>query len=306
MALSRTSSDPRLHDAAARIVKSLGAAWKPSGVMCRCPAHDDRGPSLSVRVGERSILFKCFAGCTPIDVMRALRTDRQAIPIAGAEAELMEVDGRERQLVGRVRSLWRAAHPIIDTPASIYAVKRGFSGSHSALRYHDHVPLGRGADVGFRPALLAALEADAGVIALERLFLDPSTGLPVDDLDPPKRLLGRPLGAAVRFGAATNVLGLAEGWETAWSAHLLLGIPVWAALGSDRLPLVTIPERVEHLILLPDDDPPGRRCARRARQAHARPGLVIETRFPGDGFNDWNDRHRAEGREGGRWLEQAA
>lgn len=306
MALSRTSADPRLHAAAARIVKSLGGAWKPSGAMCRCPAHDDHGPSLSVRVGERSLLFKCFAGCSATNVMRALRSDRRSIPTADAETELIRGDGRERRLAGRIRSLWKEARPIAGTPADIYIARRGFTGSHSSLRYHENVPLGRGTDVRFRPALLAALEADVGVIALERMFLDPRTGFPAEDLDPPKLMLGRPLGAAVRFGAATNVLGLAEGWETAWSAHVLLGIPVWAALGSDRLPLVTIPERVEHLILLPDDDPPGRQCARQARQTHARPNLVIETRFPGGGFNDWNDRHRAEGREGGRWLGQVA
>jgi len=304
MALSRTSADPRLHAAAASIVKSLGGEWKPSGAMCRCPAHDDHHPSLSVRVGERGILFKCFAGCSTLDVIRALRGDRQRIP--SGEGDCTMPDGRGRQLTGRIRRLWKEATAIPDTPVASYLAQRGFAGPHPSLRYHSRVPYGRGETVRYRPALLAAIECDTGVIALERLFLDPRTGLPVADLDPPKRFLGRPLGGAVRFGAATNVLGLAEGWETAWSAHILLGIPVWAALGSDRLPLVTIPERVEHLLLLPDDDPPGRRCARRARQAHARQGLVIETQFPGGGFNDWNDRHRAEGREGGRWLGQAA
>ena len=306
MALSRTSADPRLHAAAARIVKSLGGEWKPSGVMCRCPAHNDRKPSLSVRVGERSILFRCFAGCSTIDVIRALRAGRQPIPTADAEAELGHADGRERQLAGRIRSLWKEARPITDTPASLYAAMRGFTGPHSALRYHDGVPLGRGADVCFRPALLAALEADVGVIAVERLFVDPHTGLPANDLDPPKLLLGRPLGASVRFGAATNILGLAEGWETAWSAHILLGIPVWASLGADRLPLVTVPERVEHLILLPDHDAAGDHGARRANEVHARPGRTIETLFPDGGFNDWNDRYRSEGGGGRSWMSQVA
>src|SRR3546814_11824591 len=43
--------------------------------MCCCPAHDDRTPSLSVRVGETRLLFKCFAGCDISDVLRALRRD---------------------------------------------------------------------------------------------------------------------------------------------------------------------------------------------------------------------------------------
>lgn len=300
MALSRTSADPRLHAAAASIVKSLGGTWKPSGAMCRCPAHDDRRPSLSVRVGEHSILFKCFAGCSTIDVIRALRSDRRPIPKADVEAERVGGDARDSKLVGRIRSLWKEARPVTDMPASAYMATRGFSGPHSALRYHDHVPLGRGADVRFRPALLAAVEADTGVIALERLFLDRGTGLLATDLDPPKLMLGRPHGGTVRFGAATDVLGLAEGWETAWSAHLLLGIPVWAALGADRFPMVTVPERVEHLFLLHDNDPPGRHGAARAKQAHARDGRSIETLPPPRGFNDWNDLYRAE--EGGREM----
>lgn len=306
MALSRTSADPRLHAAAARIVKSLGGEWKPSGAMCRCPAHDDRSPSLSVRVGERSILFKCFAGCSAIDIIRALRSERKSIPSADAQFQSTLGDSGERRLGGRIRSLWKEACPVADTPARGYLLSRGFDRAHPALRYHERVPLGRKDNVRFRPALLAALEADEGIIALERLFLDPRIGLPVRDLDPPKRMLGRPHGATVRFGAATRVLGLAEGWETAWSAHIRLGIPVWATLGADRLPLVTVPERVEHLILLHDNDDPGRCGARQARQTHARPGRLIEALLPDGGFNDWNDLHRSEGRGGGRWMRKVA
>lgn len=39
----------------------------------RCPAHDDRSPSLSIREGEDGrILIHCFAGCTVEQVCTAL------------------------------------------------------------------------------------------------------------------------------------------------------------------------------------------------------------------------------------------
>jgi hypothetical protein len=41
--------------------------------LARCPAHDDRHPSLSVREadGER-VLLKCWSGCTAADVLAAV------------------------------------------------------------------------------------------------------------------------------------------------------------------------------------------------------------------------------------------
>jgi hypothetical protein len=39
------------------IVEALGGIWRGTRGECRCPAHNDHGPSLSVRLGERAILF---------------------------------------------------------------------------------------------------------------------------------------------------------------------------------------------------------------------------------------------------------
>ena len=49
------------------------------GWTARCPAHDDRSPSLSLRAGERAILLKCFAGCPVVDICRALGIEIQEL-----------------------------------------------------------------------------------------------------------------------------------------------------------------------------------------------------------------------------------
>lgn len=44
--------------------------------MARCPAHDDRGPSLSIKdVGDGRTLIHCFAGCGAVDVLDAIGMD---------------------------------------------------------------------------------------------------------------------------------------------------------------------------------------------------------------------------------------
>ena len=44
----------------------------PDRWMARCPAHDDRRPSLSVQVADDRILIHCFAGCSPQEIVEAL------------------------------------------------------------------------------------------------------------------------------------------------------------------------------------------------------------------------------------------
>lgn len=50
------------------MVRSSGRGWR-----ARCPAHEDRTPSLHIREGERGVLVKCFAGCTVEEICAALK-----------------------------------------------------------------------------------------------------------------------------------------------------------------------------------------------------------------------------------------
>lgn len=56
------------------IAKALGGRKAGSGWTARCPAHDDRTPSLSIRDAEdNKVLVRCHAGCDQERVITALR-----------------------------------------------------------------------------------------------------------------------------------------------------------------------------------------------------------------------------------------
>ena len=300
-----SNSDLEIH--AADLVKRLGGTWSPSGATCLCPAHDDRTPSLSVRVGEKALLFKCFAGCDTVDVIRAIRRLDRNVVLDGHSPELPSHAALSPEwLRRRALDLWDNARPLRGTPADHYLRRRAITLLAPALRYHQQTPLGRGKLAAFRPAMIAALHERQHFVALQRTFLDPREPRRARDLANPRRMLGRPGRGAVMLAPATDTLGLAEGIETALSAILLLDIPVWATLGNERLPHIAIPDTVTRLILLPDNDRGGRIGAAKAMEAYARPGRTIEVLWPPQGFNDWNDVLRAEGKGVEDWMRQAA
>ena len=256
--------------------------------MCCCPAHDDRTPSLSVRVGDRSLLFKCFAGCTGLEVMRAIRRLDFDVPVDNDAAARPPThsDLAKRE---RIRTIWQESRAAVGTPVATYLESRGIRHLSPALRFHLRTPLGKRPNVSFRPAMIAAIQDDDGVSAIQRTFFDRRGPWLAEDLAKAKLSLGRPLTGAVRLYRATRRLGLAEGIETAESAAILLDIPVWATLGNERLARVGIPDFVDDLILLPDNDHGGRLAVKQALAAYRRPGRSIRTIWPWRGLNDWNE-----------------
>lgn len=295
----QTGSEPmtnviELEDAGRRIVEALKGHWRKGGGMCRCPAHNDHDPSLSVRVGRKTLLFTCFAGCDRVDILRAIRDarilDTDYVPTVEADGNANDApDNATLWRRQRALEIWDRARPLPGTPAQHYLQERGLPGYNAELRYLARTPIGTDRGLRYRPALIAAVREDRSLVAVQRNFLDIAIPAKARDLENPKMALGMPGSGAVRLMPAGDTLGIAEGIETSWSASLLLGIPVWAALGSERFGQVAIPDRVTTLIVLPDPGKAGRRADALARDAHARPGRAIETLWPGRGRDDWND-----------------
>ena len=69
-----------LESTARRLCESRGGRWSDTKGMARCPAHDDRTPSLGVILGRHAILLHCFAGCDQASVIQALKRDGMATP----------------------------------------------------------------------------------------------------------------------------------------------------------------------------------------------------------------------------------
>ncbi len=265
------------------LVERLGGRWTPAGGMCRCPAHDDRTPSLSVRPGRSRLLLHCFAGCEASDVLQALEARHLLDPAAAAQDEAH--DRRpDRSHHGAALRVWESARSIHGTPAADYLAARGLEMHSPELRFHPRTPHGPQPLTRYRPALIAAVRDESGLVAIHRTFIDPrAPGRAAD-----RGGLGRFGSGAVRLGGIAPRLGLAEGVETALSATALFGIPCWATLGTERFALVALPGAIEQLHLFLDHDTGGRRAEALAREAFAHLPQ-IEAHYPERPGDDWND-----------------
>ncbi len=273
---------------AKNIVEKLGGIWRGSRGECLCPAHDDSSPSLSVRLGDTAILFHCFAGCTPVEVMKALERNRLHDRTA---MEMPEVKSKRDMGALAVR-LWKASVPIAGTLAEEYLLARGLSPPYSkALRFNPATILGSGPTKRIMPAMIAAAENDIGVTAVQRTFLDPEDVLR-KPIPKPKVSLGLIGSAAIRLAPATDELGLAEGIEDALSAMEWFGTPTWALGGVERLAFVAIPERVRRVIVYADRGRAAERLLEKARDHLTANGRELIPRLP-QHHDDWNDAWRA-------------
>lgn len=270
-------SNPPTSDLRA-LVARLGGKWSGNTAMCHCPTHADRTPSLAIRQGDRGILLTCHAGCDATDVLRALRKIANLPRIGPAQLVSRQVRQPSASL-----AIWHAGREIEGTLAERYVREvRNIWAPLEDLRYHPRCPRGQGRLVQFEPALLVAMRKAGKIVAIQRIFLDPTArGYTA------KLVLGQAIGAAWTNGPPGRTIGICEGFETAAAYTSLTGIQAWATMGAKRFHQVEIPAAVETVVLLADNDPEGQRAQRRAVEAYARPGLTLETEWPPGRMNDW-------------------
>ncbi len=195
---------------------------------------------------------------------------------------------------GRMLALLRSSCAVADcSPVVRYLASRHLwplSEGHS-LRAHVAVDYwNEGQRVGRFPALLAPVVDRDGVLAsLHVTYLD-GQGRKLSDHEP-RKLLGKLNGheaCAVRLMPAGETLGIAEGIETALSASVLHGVPVWAALNTALLAKFEPPPAVARIVIFADRDAPGLEAAISLRE-RLDGRCTVETRIPGSLAKDWND-----------------
>ena len=254
------------------ITKALGGRWCGSYGLARCPAHDDREPSLKIRDDERKldgIDVHCFASCDWQDVKAELRRQRllddfdpQSRPslksLAGernsAPAHQFEnSDDAERRVEAALR-LWQHSVPLPDTLGWRYFTER------------------RGLHIGTLGDLSHALRWHAGTLAVMGLMTDPSSNEPTgvhrtflaeDGTKRERKMLGHQ--GVIRLSPDEDVtlgLGIVEGVEDGLAVLLSGWAPIWVATsagGIERFPVLV---GIEALTIFADDGKAGMEAAR--------------------------------------------
>ena len=277
------------------IAKALGGRKTGRGWTARCPAHDDRTPSLSIRdVDKNKVLVCCHAGCEQKHVISALRgrglwvescprsspwTPRRT-PVERAP----DRDDARRTTIAR--AIWESAMPAPGTPVVTYLASRGIHLAPKALRFHPGLkhPVG-----GFWPTMVALVTngIDGTPLAIHRTFLTRDGGRKAP-VDPQKMMLGPCRGGAVRLADPGEVLMVGEGIETCLAAMQASGRPAWAALSTSGLRALDLPMDVRDVIVLADGDEAGEAAARDCALRWKRQGRRVRIARPPRGM-DFND-----------------
>src|SRR5262245_31388130 len=187
------------------IAKTLGGRKAGAGWMARCPAHEDREPSLSIADGDNGkVLVRCHAGCEQHRVIAALRgrgvwdaAEQRPIRLLGkADREPPPDPGSDAmRRTEAALAIWRDSQSAKGTPVETYLRSRGLTiPVPVSIRFHAGVKHPSG---GIWPAMVALVTngADGKPIGIHRTFLA-LEGKGKAPVDPVKMMLGPCRGGA--------------------------------------------------------------------------------------------------------------
>lgn len=161
-------------------------------------------------------------------------------------------DSQKREALNKT---WTGAQPLkADDPVSLYLQARtGRQWASNALR--THTELWHSDEKRSYHAMIAKVtDPDNKPVSIHRTYLLDDGSRP--KISKPKMLMAGtiPDGSAIRLQPYQNILGIAEGIETAFSASAIFDIPVWAAISATIMVKWKPPENVEKIVILGDND----------------------------------------------------
>ncbi|WP_375702276.1 toprim domain-containing protein [Bartonella sp. AA89HNZF] len=247
------------------ITRALRGTWHGRYGTARCPAHDDRLPSLSISNGnDGRLLLYCYAGCSFREIIQALirigLLGKQAYAHTLSFSKQFCADlKRVKQKAERAKAIWQQSQPIKNTLAETYLRMRGITCDLPAdLRFHSKCPHPSGVTL---PALVALVKG-AGSFAIHRTFLQ-ANGCKTDQ-KPAKAMLGSVTGGGVQLSQANpKHLVICEGIETGLallSGLLTEPVNLWASLSTHGMRHVNLPPTKARLTIAMDGDDAGRKA----------------------------------------------
>jgi phage/plasmid primase-like uncharacterized protein len=295
------------HNFRLAVLAALGAA----------PDHIEPGPihrfSTSSRASDKAGWCQLFedgragvfgdfrTGISPVwtaqprELMSSVERAAVARQLAQAKAQ-RQAERRQDQALNAQRNagLWAQAMPVQPgDPVSQYLERRGLAGPVPLnLRLHADLTYWNDGDRSSYPAMLAPLISNDGqLLAIHRTYLTTDGHkAPVPTVKKLTSASGSLAGSCIPLhDARQDVIGIAEGIETAQAAHLASGLPAVAAYCAGNLAAYVWPTAVRRLVVFADADPAGAAAAQRLKTRALAAGLRVTVLTPAKPGADWCD-----------------
>jgi len=191
-----------------------------------------------------------------------------------------------------LNELWTSSTPLTGSdPASKYLHSRGLSLTPKDVRFCPAC-WEKETKTKMHAMVARVTGPDGKPVTIHRTYLQDGKKA---EIESPKKLMphtGTMAGSAVRLFSHKEVLGVAEGIETAIAATQIFDIPTWACISSTGLESFKPPEEARKIVIFGDNDFTftGQKAAfRLAHELHINHDRIVDVQIPEAPGTDWAD-----------------